>query len=74
MKKIALALTCAALGCSALTACTGNTRYTEATTANGTTVKHVSIAPGTSVTTSSGGCINSAGGSCEQQPTTATTE
>lgn len=73
MKKIAIALACAASLC-ALTACTGNTRYTEATTANGTSVKHVSIAPGTSATTSSGGCINSAGGACEQQPTTATTE
>lgn len=69
MKKIAIALTCAALGCAALTACTGNTRYTEVTTANGTNAKHVSIAPGTSATTEDGGCINSGGGTCTQQST-----
>lgn len=74
MKKIALAFTCAALGCAALTACTGNTRYTEVTTANGTSAKHVSIAPGTSITTNSGGCINSAGGACVQPATSSVTE
>ncbi|HII1671955.1 TPA: hypothetical protein ACYZE8_002382 [Salmonella enterica] len=73
MKKIAIALACAASLC-ALTACTGNTRYTEATTANGTSVKHVSIAPGTSATTSSGGCINSAGGTCTQPTAASATE
>ena len=61
MKKIALVLTRAASLC-ALSACS---HYTEATT-----VKHVAIAPGTSITTSSGGCINSAGGTCEQQGVT----
>ncbi|HED3065077.1 TPA: hypothetical protein R4057_002030 [Kluyvera ascorbata] len=70
MKKIALAFACAALGCAALTACTGNTRYTEVTTANGTTAKHVSIAAGTSATTANGGCINSGDGTCTQQTTT----
>lgn len=72
MKKITIAFACAAFGCATLTACTGNTRYTEATTANGTSVKHVSIAPGTSMTTKDGGCINSAGGTCGQQTTTPT--
>ncbi|ECI5354374.1 hypothetical protein K2B09_003063 [Salmonella enterica subsp. enterica] len=67
MKKIALAVLAAASLC-ALSGC-GSTRYTEATTANGTNVKHVSIAAGTSVTTKDGDCINSAGGVCEQQPT-----
>lgn len=70
MKKALLAVIAGAALC-ALSACS---HYTEATTANGTTVKHVAIAPGTSVTTKDGGCINSAGGACEQQPTTATTE
>lgn len=68
MKKIVLVLACAASLC-ALSACTGNTRYTEVTTANGTTAKHVSIAPGTSATTKDGGCINSGGGTCEQLST-----
>lgn len=63
MKKALLAVIAGAALC-ALSACS---HYTEATTANGTTVKHVAIAPGTSVTTKDGGCINSAGGSCEQQ-------
>lgn len=68
MKK--LLLTAALL---TLAGCT-HTTYTEATRADGSTVKHVAIAPGTSVTTKDGGCINSAGGACEQQSTTATAE
>lgn len=66
MKKIALAFACVALGCAALSACSS---YTEATGANGTTVKHVAIAPGTSITTPNG-CINSGSGTCEPQTIT----
>lgn len=65
MKKIVLAIIAGASLC-ALSACSS---YTEATTANGTTVKHVAIAPGTSITTPNG-CINSGGGTCTQQTTT----
>ncbi|MBZ3672544.1 hypothetical protein JT305_15245 [Salmonella enterica subsp. enterica serovar Senftenberg] len=35
---------------------------------NGTTVKHVAVAPETSAVIANGGCINSGGGVCEQQP------
>ncbi|MFU1851465.1 hypothetical protein [Citrobacter portucalensis] len=66
MKKVLLVIIAGVALC-ALSACS---HYTEATTANGTTVKHIAIAPGTSVTTSSGGCINSAGVTCEQQGVT----
>lgn len=66
MKKIVLAVIASASLC-VLSACTGSTRYTEVTTANGTTAKHVSIAAGTSMTTSTGGCINSSGGTCGPQ-------
>ncbi|EOY5688463.1 hypothetical protein ACP7OL_000555 [Salmonella enterica subsp. enterica] len=38
-----------------------HTTYTEATRADGSTVKHVAIAPGTKITTASGGCIDSTG-------------
>lgn len=65
MKKSLLAIIAGAALC-ALSACS---HYTEATGPNGTTVKHVAIAPGTSVTTQNG-CINSAGGTCTQQTTT----
>ncbi|EHW7991915.1 hypothetical protein K3J40_002384 [Escherichia coli] len=44
----------------ALAGCT-HTTYTEATSADGTTVKHIAIAPGTKITTASGGCIDSTG-------------
>lgn len=64
MKKIILAVIAAASQCT-LSACS---TYTEATGPNGTTVKHVAVAPGTSAVTSNGGCINSGGGTCEQQP------
>lgn len=64
MKKVLIAIIAGASLC-ALSACT-STRYTEVTTANGTTTKHVSIAAGTSVTTKDGGCINSAGAACVQ--------
>ncbi|EAB6210855.1 hypothetical protein ABN12_003208 [Salmonella enterica subsp. enterica serovar Mississippi] len=43
-----------------LSGCTHST-YTEATKADGTTIKHVAIAPGTKITTASGGCIDSTG-------------
>lgn len=55
MKK--LLLTAALL---ALAGCT-HTTYTEATRADGSTVKHVAIAPGTKITTANGGCIDSTG-------------
>ncbi|MGU9777978.1 hypothetical protein ACV3J7_16565 [Salmonella enterica] len=44
----------------ALAGCT-HTTYTEATRADGSTVKHVAIAPGTKITTANGGCIDSTG-------------
>nr|EDU9553290.1 hypothetical protein [Salmonella enterica subsp. enterica] len=53
MKK--LLLTAALL---TLAGCT-HTTYTEATRADGSTVKHVAIAPGTKITTANGGCIHS---------------
>ncbi|EBD0693958.1 hypothetical protein D5B64_12430 [Salmonella enterica subsp. enterica serovar Wangata] len=55
MKKMIMA---AAL--LALAGCT-HTTYTEATRADGSTVKHVAIAPGTKITTADGGCIDSTG-------------
>ncbi|HGW6102644.1 TPA: hypothetical protein ACNIQM_000741 [Citrobacter werkmanii] len=69
MKKTILAIIAGAALC-ALTACS---TYTEATTARGATVKHVAIAPGTSITVPNG-CINSAGGTCEQQTTSGTAD
>lgn len=41
-----------------LAGCT-HTTYTEATRADGSTVKHVAIAAGTKITTAAGGCIDS---------------
>ncbi|EBG8067304.1 hypothetical protein CQK57_03415 [Salmonella enterica] len=43
-----------------LAGCT-HTTYTEATRADGSTVKHIAIAPGTKITTANGGCIDSTG-------------
>lgn len=60
MKKTALAIMVGTALC-ALSACS---TYTEATTSSGAKVKHVAIAPGTSITVPSG-CINSGGGTCE---------
>lgn len=54
MKKLFLLAALLLVGCS-------NTTYTEAAHPNGTTVKHISIAPGTKITTASGGCIDSTG-------------
>ncbi|ECF1703340.1 hypothetical protein E1B77_20775 [Salmonella enterica subsp. enterica] len=55
MKKLLLAVAlCALAGCS-------HSTYTEATKADGSSVKHVSIAPGTKITTADGGCIDSTG-------------
>lgn len=61
MKNIVLAIIAVTTLC-AVSACS---TYTEATTATGATVKRIAIAPGTSITTASG-CINNAGGTCEQ--------
>ncbi|EES3796573.1 TPA: hypothetical protein JWK76_002491 [Escherichia coli] len=47
-----------------LAGCT-HTTYTEAKRADGTTVKHIAIAPGTKITTASGGCIDSTGAAAE---------
>lgn len=68
MNKIAVAFVGAAIGCAVLSACS---TYTEATGPNGTQVKHVAIAPGTSITTPNG-CINSAGSTCIPQTTSNT--
>ncbi|EDW9823545.1 Uncharacterised protein [Salmonella enterica subsp. enterica] len=55
MKKIfLLSLLVALAGCT-------HTTYTEATRADGSSVKHVAIAPGTKITTANGGCIDSTG-------------
>lgn len=43
-----------------LTSC-AHTTYTDATTPDGTRVRHVSIAPGTRITTASGACIDATG-------------
>lgn len=56
MKKSLFALTML----MALSGCT-HTTYTEATSADGSTVKHIAIAPGTKITTAAGGCIDSTG-------------
>ena len=47
-----LAVLAALAGCS-------STTYTEATRADGSTVKHISIAAGTKIKTTGGGCIDS---------------
>lgn len=51
-----------------LAGCT-HTTYTEATSADGSTVKHIAIAPGTKITTANGGCIDSTGAvtTCQTQ-------
>ncbi|ECI6608958.1 hypothetical protein EU408_02030 [Salmonella enterica subsp. enterica] len=68
MKKIffALAMLVELSGCT-------HTTYTEATRADGSTVKHVAIAPGTKITTANGGCIDSTG-AVTTCPTTETGE
>lgn len=68
MKKIAIALICAA-GVCALSACSG-ARVVEK--ADGTKKATVVLAPGTTATGPNGGCVDSRGGTCQQQPTTTT--
>lgn len=60
MKKALLAVLSGALICLLM----GCSTYTEAIGPDGTSVKHIGIAPGTSITTPKG-CINSAGRDCE---------
>ncbi|MDT1194315.1 hypothetical protein RNQ45_18860 [Escherichia coli] len=55
MKKLLLAV-----AFFTLAGCTHST-YTEATRADGSSIKHVMIAPGTKITTANGGCIDSTG-------------
>ncbi|HCZ3805157.1 TPA: hypothetical protein O2482_000487 [Salmonella enterica subsp. enterica serovar Senftenberg str. CFSAN004060] len=64
MKKTVLAV----LAAVSLCALSAYSTYTEATGPNGTTVKHVAVARETSAVIANGGCINSGGGVCEQQP------
>ncbi len=64
MKKTVLAV----LAAVSLCALSAYSTYTEATGPNGTTAKHVAVAPETSAVIANGGCINSGGGVCEQQP------
>ncbi|MFP2239941.1 hypothetical protein ACLEX4_15635 [Pseudescherichia vulneris] len=64
MKKIALALTGVAFAC-ALSACSG---YRSVERPDGTKKTTVTIAPGTTITGANGGCIDSRGGTCQQQP------
>lgn len=54
MKLIVLAFAIILSGCS-------HTTYTEAKRPDGTTVRHVAIAPGTKITTANGNCIDSTG-------------
>ncbi|HAG8202902.1 TPA: hypothetical protein HGS21_19750 [Escherichia coli] len=55
MKKLLLAV-----AFFTLAGCTHST-YTEATRADGSSIKHVMTAPGTKITTANGGCIDSTG-------------
>ncbi|EHO7056259.1 hypothetical protein OOJ18_07260 [Escherichia coli] len=55
MKKLLLAV-----AFFTMAGCTHST-YTEATRADGSSIKHVTIAPGTKITTANGGCIDSTG-------------
>ncbi|MNB59999.1 hypothetical protein D3C81_31970 [compost metagenome] len=65
MKKVAL-LVCIALTAGVLSACSG---FTSVKSADGTQVTRGHIAPGTKITTSTGGCIDSTGGGgCQQLP------
>ncbi|HAK2208006.1 TPA: hypothetical protein H1802_003212 [Salmonella enterica] len=55
MKKIfLLSLLVALAGCT-------HTTYTEATRVDGSSVRHIAIAPGTQIKTANGGCIDSTG-------------
>lgn len=58
MKKLLILAVMLLAGCT-------HTTYTEAKRADGTTVKHIAIAPGTKITTASGGCIDSTGAAAE---------
>ncbi len=58
MKKLLILAALLLAGCT-------HTTYTEATRADGTTVKHIAIAPGTKITTASGNCIDSTGAAAE---------
>ena len=69
MKKLALVLTGAALVC-ALSACSG---YRHVERADGTSKTTVTMAPGTTITGPNGACVDSRGGTCEQQPVAAAT-
>lgn len=60
MKQMAIVIAAVILAPVLLAGCS-HTTYTEATRADGSTVKHVAIAPGTKITTASGGCIDSTG-------------
>ncbi|ECG7135594.1 hypothetical protein E6W93_22385 [Salmonella enterica subsp. enterica serovar Uppsala] len=60
MKQMAIVIAAVILAPVLLVGCS-HTTYTEATRADGSTVKHIAIAPGTKITTASGGCIDSTG-------------
>lgn len=60
MKRMAIVIAAVILAPVLLVGCS-HTTYTEATRADGSTVKHIAIAPGTKITTASGGCIDSTG-------------
>lgn len=65
-RKTVIVLAGAVLLGVVLTSCSA---YRHVERADGTSKTTVTLAPGTTVTTQNGGCINSAGGTCEQQPT-----
>lgn len=60
MKRMAIVIAAVILAPVLLVGCS-HTTYTEATRADGSTVKHIAIASGTKITTASGGCIDSTG-------------
>lgn len=68
MKQTAIVIAAVILAPVLLVGCS-HTTYTEATRADGSTVKHVAIAPGTKITTANGGCIDSTGAvtTCQTQ-------
>jgi cell division protein YceG involved in septum cleavage len=64
MKTRLLALTSVMLVC-ALAACSG---YRSVERPDGTKKTTVTVAPGTTITGPAGGCLDTRGGTCEQQP------
>ena len=64
MSKTAIVFAGVAVACL-LSACTG---YRSVERPDGTKKTTVTVAPGTTVTGPAGGCLDTRGGTCEQQP------